>query len=106
MSYRIEKGFTFITDQKLRSNNGAFYVVMQADGNLVVYREGGGPIWASNTQFKGKRAIFQPDGNLVVYNSQNDSAPTWASNTNGPRAHSLIMLDRFALFYIYDFYPI
>jgi hypothetical protein len=102
MSYKVEKGFTFKIDQKLPSKNGTFYLVMQADGNLVVYRDGVGPIWASNTQFNGKRAVFQPDGNLVVYNSDDDSAPTWASGTNGPKPHNLIMLDRFALFYIFD----
>ncbi|AFC28446.1 mannose-binding lectin [Paenibacillus mucilaginosus 3016] len=35
--------------QMLVSNNGRFALVMQTDGNLVLYQDGGNPIWDTNT---------------------------------------------------------
>jgi hypothetical protein len=58
---------------------GGTKLIMQADGNLVLYTGGGQPIWASNTGGKGQSfARMQDDGNFVVYIQ---GAPTWASNT-------------------------
>jgi hypothetical protein len=55
-------------------------LVMQSDGNLVVYDERGAPRWASNTAGRpGSVAAFQGDGNLVVYAP--GGQPLWASNT-------------------------
>jgi len=54
-------------------------VIMQADGNLVMYTAGNQPVWASNTAGKGQAfARMQDDGNFVVYIQ---GGPTWASNT-------------------------
>ena len=45
-------------------------VVMQGDGNLVIYDASGAPVWASNTPGNGAaRAVVQDDGNFVVYDS-------------------------------------
>jgi hypothetical protein len=63
---------------------------MQRDGNLVVYRKGGGPsaggaLWSTRTHgHTGAYAVMQNDGNLVVYKS--GGGPTaggalWATNT-------------------------
>lgn len=53
-------------------------LAMQGDGNLVIYRETGEPIWASGTQGNnGSRLAVQGDGNLVIYNSQNSAI--WSS---------------------------
>ncbi|MER5866420.1 trypsin-like serine protease [Kitasatospora sp. NPDC002040] len=66
-------------------NPGA-YAVMQPDGNLVVYRSGGGPatggaLWSGNTSGNsGAYLALQDDGNLVLY--RGDSAP-------GPAAGAL-----------------
>ncbi len=41
---------------------------MQTDGNLVLYWNGHGALWSSNTaNTAGNRAIMQTDGNFVVY---------------------------------------
>ncbi|MGW7365240.1 mannose-binding protein [Streptomyces sp. NPDC054841] len=56
-------------------------MIMQTDGNLVVYNENGKPIWASNTLGDNHRAIFQPDGNLVIYDASD--RVMWASNSDG-----------------------
>src|SRR5262249_50765303 len=72
------------------------HVVMQTDGNLVIYSPGQicnnprlqkcdpfnteGAIWASNSYgWSGSRLIVQDDGNAVIYN---ESTPIWATDTN------------------------
>ena len=55
---------------------------MQMDGNFVVYNSAGSPLWNSSTA--GNPASYlalQSDGNLVLYDAS--SAPIWASNTAG-----------------------
>jgi hypothetical protein len=47
---------------------GKSAIVMQPDGNFVLYDENRSPRWASNTFGTGQYATFQTDGNLVVYN--------------------------------------
>ncbi|MGB4758576.1 MAG: hypothetical protein WBP26_00810 [Candidatus Saccharimonadales bacterium] len=70
-------------NQSLYSNNGLFRLLMQGDGNLVLYKTGAGAIWASNTAGRGNSYMaMQTDGNLVVYAFS--YGPTWASNTSGP----------------------
>jgi serine protease len=72
--------FTLFAQQSLKSCDGRLALVMQSDGNLVLYK-GGTPLWASQTQGSNHRAVMQSDGNLVVYNGNN--APVWASNSGG-----------------------
>lgn len=67
----------------LQSGDGRFKMVMQGDGNLVIYQSGVGAIYASNTDGTGSptfKLAMQSDGNLVIYGS---GGATWASNTNG-----------------------
>jgi hypothetical protein len=55
-------------------------LLMQGDGNFVLYNLMGAPLWASNTPGNpGAYVALQNDGNLVVYSSSN--RPLWASNT-------------------------
>lgn len=57
-------------------------MVMQADGNLVIYDRDGGPLWSSGTN--GNDAAYltlQEDGNMVIY-SQDDRA-LWHTATRG-----------------------
>ncbi|AZQ40861.1 mannose-binding protein [Streptomyces cyaneochromogenes] len=64
-------------------------MVMQTDGNLVVYNEEGKPIWASMTFGQNHRAIFQQDGNLVIHNGEDQ--PIWASQTWGHEGAQLVL---------------
>ncbi|MGP4051760.1 mannose-binding protein [Streptomyces sp. 2A115] len=64
-------------------------MVMQADGNLVVYNEKGKPIWASMTFGDNHRAIFQNDGNLVIHNAAD--RPIWASRSHGNEGAQLVL---------------
>jgi Carbohydrate binding module (family 6) len=68
-------------NQSLASCNGEFTLIMQGDGNLVLY-QGGTALWASGTAGSGAdEAIMQGDGNFVLYTGS--GTPVWASNTAG-----------------------
>lgn len=55
------------------------FLSMQPDGNLVLYGQNG-PLWASNTAGLGPlRLVVQQDGNLVLYNNQNTAM--WDTQT-------------------------
>ncbi|MBK8972131.1 MAG: hypothetical protein IPM37_12445 [Hahellaceae bacterium] len=86
-------------------------LVMQDDGNLVMYGPNG-PVWATNTVDRSividrlhagqplnagqslfsrngrYRLSMQTDGNLVIYNP---NAPIWASGTYRSDANTLVM---------------
>ncbi|GAA2348888.1 hypothetical protein GCM10010431_85940 [Streptomyces kunmingensis] len=64
-------------------------MVMQSDGNLVVYNEKDKPIWAAMTFGPNHRAIFQSDGNLVIHNG--DDRPIWASKSHGHAGAQLVL---------------
>lgn len=76
----------------LRSMNGVFKLKEQGDGNLVLYKNGNTPIWASQTQGKNSSKVrFQDDGNLVIYDSSD--RPIWASNSNNKGGSYLVLQD-------------
>jgi hypothetical protein len=70
-----------------------FRLVMQGDGNLVLYISGGGPLWASNTESTtGNRAVMESNGNFVIYNASGSAI--WSSGTGGnPGAHLAVQAD-------------
>jgi hypothetical protein len=65
--------------QYRRSKNGIYTLLMQTDGNAVLYK-GRTALWASMTNRKASTLIMQRDGNLVVISGR---TPVWASGTNG-----------------------
>jgi hypothetical protein len=59
---------------------GNFFLVFQADGNLVVYTKAGAVVWHTNTYGKdAKTAVMQGDGNFVIYSST--GVPLWNTQT-------------------------
>lgn len=75
--------------QSIISADGRFRMVLQLDGNLVLY-SGTRPLWASGTD--GRSTAFlalQPDGNLVLYDR--NAQPLWFSRTDGAGLARLIM---------------
>jgi parallel beta-helix repeat protein len=77
----IAPGQGLYPGQQEVSCNGSFRLLLQTDGNLVLY-EGGTPLWASNTRGDGSaEAIMQTDGNFVIYNAS--GASVWSTGTNG-----------------------
>jgi hypothetical protein len=68
-------------NQSLESCNGDYSLIMQGDGNLVLYQSGTA-LWASNTAGSAAtEAIMQGDGNFVLYSSSGSAI--WATGTNG-----------------------
>lgn len=67
----------------LFSPNGYYKLVMQYDGNLVIYEVASNrPLWATGTNGSGAvKAVMQTDGNFVLYTASN--RPVWATNTAG-----------------------
>lgn len=64
---------------------GVDQAVMQNDGNFVLYKPGEGAVWASDTAgHPGAYLIAQDDGNLVMYWRVGGSA-LWESQTSGFR---------------------
>ncbi|MFI8215807.1 hypothetical protein [Streptomyces sp. NPDC085932] len=68
-------------------------LVMQSDGNLVMYRlRDGKAIWATGTHgHPGAYAKMQTDGNLVIYDAYNRFL--WNSNTVSPGAFAVLQND-------------
>lgn len=67
--------------QSLRSADGHYIFVMQADGDLVLYGTSGA-LWSSGTVGNpGAWVGMQGDGNLVVYSPSNQAL--WSSGTAG-----------------------
>ncbi|QXG74412.1 fibronectin type III domain-containing protein [Modestobacter sp. L9-4] len=80
------------TDRSIVSRNGRYTLVMQPDGNLVVYAPGRRPVWdARSYAGAGRRMVVQADGNVVVYNEFR--APVWDSGTWGNPGARLALQD-------------
>lgn len=66
-------------------NNGVFgksaaHLIMQSDGNLVLYSTTGQALWSTGTSGNpGAWFVIQDDGNLVVYSTGGKAL--WASST-------------------------
>lgn len=73
-------GYKLYAGDSLTSANGWYQLLMQRDGNLVVYNKANEPVWFTATA-GAAYAWFQPDGNLVVYRIS-DGTAIWASNTS------------------------
>jgi hypothetical protein len=78
----LRAGQSLGVDQGRWSCDGRFFLVMQGDGNLVLYLEGTGALWSSMTNGTGAvQAVMQDDGNFVVYDA--GGQVEWSSMTGG-----------------------
>ncbi|MEI6429483.1 MAG: trypsin-like peptidase domain-containing protein [Pseudanabaena sp. ELA607] len=73
----------------LTSANSCFSLIMQSDGNLVLYENLiSQSLWSSDSAGKGGQKVqFQRDGNLVLFNSMGNVL--WKSDTHGQGASRL-----------------
>lgn len=79
-------GQKLTSGQRRYSKNGSYDLVMQSDGNLVIYRHWGGAIWSSRTwNSSNAYAIFQSDGNFVVYRSGKHACSSGTGGKGGKR---------------------
>lgn len=65
--------------QYRRSQNGVYTLIMQTDGNAVLYK-GRTALWSTQTNRKASSLVMQRDGNLVVISGR---TPVWSSGTHG-----------------------
>ncbi|RZM73329.1 lectin [Pseudoalteromonas rubra] len=96
MTNTLTPGQSLSKTQSIRSNNNGYELVLQEDGNLVLYRTiDMKALWASGTNGKAaSRVIMQGDGNLVLYGYENHcSNPLWSSNTADHPSSYLILQD-------------
>jgi LysM repeat protein len=74
----------------LTSNNGAYTLTLQEDGNLVLAARGEA-VWATGTNGQDvQRAEVQTDGNFVLYTADK---PVWHSDTKGKKNVKLVLQD-------------
>ena len=75
------------------SGDGRFYITLQGDGNVVLYWNGHGSLWATNTgNTQAANFVMQGDGNLVLYDAYGNGL--WSSGTSGhPGAQLAIQSD-------------
>jgi len=80
-------GERMMPGQSIASADGAFMLVYQTDGNLVIYHSTPGdrftnPIWATGTNGTAPGVcVMRRDGNLVIYDPAMQTV--WASGTDG-----------------------
>lgn len=89
----MEPGDVLRPGWSIYSPSEQFQLLMQSDGNLVLYDGAGKALWASGTSHHpGASAVMQTDGNLVVYDSA--AHALWASQTpQHPGAHLSLQSD-------------
>jgi hypothetical protein len=95
MSDTLKPGDSLHVGQSLTSANGRYRLVMQADGNLVLYQPEG-PVWDTGTWqlpplLRPTRLDFQADQNIVLYNNFNYVG--WSPNIYGQGGDRLILQD-------------
>ena len=88
----LSAGEVLFKGDYLISNNGVYSLIMQEDGNLVLYLKGATKaLWASGTAGRVVwKCTMQSDGNLVIYQDYN---PIWKSHTQGHPGAKLILQD-------------
>ncbi len=75
----LHPGDKLLQGQQIQSTNGLYTVVLQTDGNVVLYNQEHSPLWATGAM-GADSFVMQTDGNLVAYQGKN---PLWASDTAG-----------------------
>jgi len=84
----VQTGEYLVDDTKIVSPNGKYSVVMQKDGNVVLFKGNGASatsVWATNTAGNNNlphQLKFLIDGNLILYDSQ--SHVLWRTYMNYP----------------------
>jgi nucleoid-associated protein YgaU len=90
MSDTLTEGQKLVRGESLASNNGAYTLTLQNDGNLVLASRGQ-TLWATSTDGQDVvRAEVQGDGNFVLYTADK---PVWHTDTKGKKNVKLVLQD-------------
>jgi hypothetical protein len=90
MSNVLNAGERLDVGELLEDPTGRYRLVMQADGNLVLYTHHNTVLWHANTDGTGaNRAVMQHDGNFVVYDS--DDRPHFNTRTHRHPGSRLVL---------------
>lgn len=65
---------------KTNTNRLGERLVMQTNGDLVVFDEEDQVVWQSSTQGRGEYAVLQDNANLVIFDSSGKEA--WSTGTS------------------------
>lgn len=90
MSDTLTEGQKLVRGESLASNNGAYTLTLQDDGNLVLASRGQA-LWSTSTDGQDVvRAEVQRDGNFVLYTA---NKPVWHTDTKGKKNVRLVLQD-------------
>jgi hypothetical protein len=90
MSDTLTEGQKLVRGESIASNNGAYTLTLQDDGNLVLASRGQA-LWDTSTNGQDViRAEVQPDGNFVLYTADK---PIWHTDTKGKKQVKLVLQD-------------
>jgi hypothetical protein len=99
-SDRLTPGQTLQAGQYIKAQDGRSALVLQTDGNLVLYAAGYRVLWFSGTGGSGNsKIVMQTDGNLVLYRA--NGQPIWWTSTGG-NANSTAVLQNDGNFVVYN----
>jgi subtilisin family serine protease len=84
------RGQALTAGQQLVSGNGLYRLVMQGDGNLVLYNQINQALWHLGTFGNpGAFLVFQGDGNVVLYRA--NGTPLWQTVSYGTAANNFLV---------------
>ncbi|NUT52071.1 MAG: trypsin-like serine protease [Saccharothrix sp.] len=87
---RLQRGEQLTTGQSKTSPDGRYTLILQTNGDLVLYDQAHQPLWHTHTDGTATtRAVLQDDGNLVLYTAT--GAHTWHTHTNGTNTDRLVL---------------
>jgi hypothetical protein len=104
----LKPGQTLMPGQYINSDNNLYNLIMQDDGNLVMYDiKSGKSIWSTSTNHHpGAWLAMQTDGNLVIYEKGSANA-LWHTHTyDHPGASLVLQNDRNLVIYGTDNKPL
>jgi hypothetical protein len=85
----VDAGEAVTSAQPLESQNGQYSVVVQSDGNVVIYGPGGAT-WSTGTfGSAGSYFVLQSDGNVVLYGPA--GTVDWSAHTAGLGGTELVV---------------
>jgi surface antigen len=88
---RLHAGQLLKAGQYLAPTNKRHGLILQTDGNLVLYNKQARAVWYSGTAGSGADSLaLQPDGNLVIFRGR---TPLWSTGTVTGRATLVVQND-------------